>query len=88
MNTEDIVSDLALLDEQMLLADGFDDALIGYVRIFDKQIALYNEETCIELLIKQGMNAEEAITYFEYNVIGSYVGPYTPAFATIYRSVL
>jgi hypothetical protein len=63
-------------DEEILIADGFDDAVIG---IDEKSMRLiYSVEKCIEILMKQGMDMTEAIEYFEYNVSGSYVGEKTP----------
>ncbi len=74
--------------EGVLFADGFDEALIGYVERFSGsegrvQVALYDRRKCIEILTQGGMGLEEAVEYFEFNVIGAYVGEYTPAFATI-----
>lgn len=75
--------ELAEENEGMLFADGFDDALIGTVQVFNKTVALYNRETCIQILNKQGMTWDEAEEYFQYNVVGAYVGENTPAFAWI-----
>lgn len=73
-------------NEEALLADGFEDALIGYVEIFSKLIALYDKEKCIEILmVRDNMSYEDAYEYFEFNVTGSFVGEGTPAFATILR---
>jgi hypothetical protein len=77
---------LAELDENILLADGFDGALIGYVEIFNKTVALYDKDKCLKILMQSGMSYDEAVEYFEYNVTGAYVGEYTPAFATIFSS--
>lgn len=76
--------DLAEIDENILCADGFDEALIGYVeRIGQPAIALYDRDKCIQILIDEGLTEEEALEHFEHNVIGSWVGEYTPAFATL-----
>jgi hypothetical protein len=82
------VSEEEVLDflegEEALLADGFEDALIGYVEIFSNAVALYDRDKCIEILMEgSSMSEEEAIEYFEFNVVGAYVGPKTPAFATL-----
>lgn len=74
--------------EGVLFADGFEEALIGYVERFTSSegrvaVALYDRRKCIEILMQQGLEFEEACEHFEFNVIGAYVGPYTPAFATI-----
>lgn len=64
-------------DEEILVADGFDDAVIG---IDEKQMRLiYSVTRCLEILMtRDGMSLEEAIEYFEFNVSGSYVGEKTP----------
>jgi hypothetical protein len=66
-------------DEQMLFADGFDKAIIGVAHIFNKLIVAYDTKKCIKILMKD-MTHEEAVEYFDFNVIGSYVGEYTPSF--------
>ena len=73
---------LAEFNEDMLFADGFDDALVGYVeRITLPTIACYNKDKCIEILMKD-MTSFEAEEYFYYNVVGAYVGENTPCFLT------
>jgi hypothetical protein len=72
---------LADVDPKAVFADGFEDALIGYARIFNKCIALYDYKKCINILCKQ-MPMEEACEYFEFNVVGAYVGDHTPGFVT------
>ena len=63
-------------DEEILIADGFDDAIIGIdphsVRL------IYSCRKCIEILIEEGMGEYDAMEHFEYNVINSYVGEKTP----------
>jgi len=66
-------------DEQMLFADGFDKAIIGVAHIQNKRIVSYDTKKCIKILMKD-MTQEEAVEYFDFNVLGSYVGEYTPAF--------
>jgi len=46
---------------------------------------LYNQDHCIEILMdRDAMSYEEAVEYFEYNVIGAYMGEKTPMFATLF----
>jgi len=73
-------------DEGALFADGFDDALVGVGQQFNNVIAVYDYERCIEILVNDShdMSDEEAREYFEYNVIGAYVGERTPVFITRY----
>jgi|TARA_Y100000034_G_C6806523_1_gene362200 hypothetical protein len=80
---EDLKELVAEANEEALLADGFDNALIGYVeRAGGPAVALYDKEECIQILMKD-MSEEEAEEYFYYNVVGAYVGENTPMFATI-----
>jgi len=68
--------------EELLLADGFDAALIGTgERCGQPTIAVYDREKCIEVLEKRdGMTQEEANEFFEFNVMGAWVGEQTPIF--------
>jgi hypothetical protein len=65
----------------MLKAEGFDKAIIGVgYRCGQEDIYVYDTEKCVKILMDQGMTEEEAIDYFEYNVVGSWVGEETPIF--------
>lgn len=64
-------------DEQLIIADGFDDAVIG---IDTKQMrVVYSITKCIDILCRQ-MEEDEAVEYFDFNVAGSYVGDRGPIF--------
>ena len=64
-------------DEELMKADGFDDAVIG-IDVNSTRI-IYSVKRCIEILcVRDGMDLDEAIEFFEYNVSGSYHGPKTP----------
>jgi len=65
----------------MLRADGFDEAIIGVGnRCGQLDILAYDVNKCIKILMAQGMTEEEAIDYFEVNVVGSWMGEETPIF--------
>jgi capsule polysaccharide modification protein KpsS len=73
---------VAEVNEDMLFADGFDDALVGYIeRAGMPSIACYDKHKCIEILAKD-MTHEEAVEYFYFNTAGAYVGENTPCFLT------
>jgi hypothetical protein len=75
----------AEVDEEIILADGFDDAFVGYAeRCGMGPVAVYDREKCIEVLVKDLLfgSHEEAEEYFDFNVVGSYVGERTPMFIT------
>ena len=63
-------------DEEILKADGFDDAVIGIDT--DSMRLIYSVQKCIEVLTEEGMDEIDAVEYFEYNVLGAYVGEKTP----------
>jgi hypothetical protein len=70
-------------EEEILYADGFEDAFMGHAEIFNKTIAIYDKAKCLEILVERdGMTEEEAEEYFNFNVIGAYVGENTPGFLT------
>ena len=65
----------------MIFANGFEDALVGYVTKFNQVLACYDYEECVKILIKRdGMTREEAVDYIEFNVTGAWVGDSTPCF--------
>ena len=69
---------------ETLIADGFDEAIIGIGRQFNKQLVIYDEDKCIQILMERdGMTDEEAIEFFEFNVVGAYVGDHTPIYVCI-----
>ena len=72
---------LAELHPELLVADGFDDAIIGVARTFNNLSVAYDTNKCIEILkTRDNMSEDDAIEYFEYNVVGSYMGKHTPSF--------
>lgn len=74
-----------ILDEDALLADGFEEAILGSVYLpAVGRVALYDVDRCLDILVKRdGMTEDEAVEYFEFNVAGAYVGPKTPLFAKV-----
>lgn len=62
-------------DETFLIADGFDDAIIG----FDENSfrLIYSMSKCLDILMED-MSDEDALEHFYYNVSGAYVGEQTP----------
>ena len=65
----------------VLLADGFERAFVGIGMQFNRLIAIYDYDLCIATLVdRDGMDPEEAVEFFEFNVAGAYVGPATPIY--------
>ena len=63
-------------ETEFLIADGFDDAVIGYHQQSERLI--YSIKKCIDILVEEGMHLEDALEHFYYNVEGAYVGEKTP----------
>jgi hypothetical protein len=73
-------------DYEILVADGFDEAFLGVAVQFNTPMAIYDRKKCIEILMRD-MSEDEAYEYFEFNVIGAYVGENTPAFIELFPSI-
>jgi hypothetical protein len=63
-------------EEDLLKADGFDDAIIGLDN--SNMRLIYSKSICIEILMSDGMKEEDALEYFEFNVSSAWVGDMTP----------
>ena len=71
------------LNEEALLADGFEDAFVGIARQFTRVLALYDYDKCLDILMKRDeMDQDTAEEYMEFNVLGAWVGENTPVFIT------
>ena len=66
-------------EEELLKADGFDDAIIG----IDEQTMrlIYSVSKCIEIL-SNDMSRAAAVDYFYFNMEPAYVGEKTPIWCT------
>jgi hypothetical protein len=62
-------------DETFMVADGFNDAIIGVCEA--SMCLIYSVKKSIAILA-QSMPYDDAIDHFYYNVCGSYIGPNTP----------
>ena len=61
--------------EELLIADGFDDAVIGID--YSSKRLIYSITACVKILCRD-MSEEDAVEYFFFNVAGAYVGERTP----------
>lgn len=69
-------------DLPLLFIDGHDNAIVGVARCFNKESVLYDQNIVIDNLMKD-MSYDEALEYFEFNIIGAYVGEHTPTFVNM-----
>lgn len=70
---------IADINSEALFADGFDDAIIGYDAVGFRVV--YDYDKCSDILMKRdGMTKHEAHEFMEFNVVGAFVGDFTPLF--------
>lgn len=76
------IIDLYSDTDDIVFADGFDDAIIG----FDPNLwkVVYSRNKCVEIL-SLDMTEEEAIEYLEYNTFNAYIGEKTPVWAEDFK---
>ncbi len=65
-----------------MLADGLEGAFVGFtIRFgFGQPIACCDYDAVIAQYVRDGMTEEEAVEFFDYNVIGAWVGEGTPCY--------
>jgi len=89
--------------DSILLADGFDGALVGVGTRFIHPVAIYNYDTCVQMLAndylddaeeqkRDGYTDEDALLdaeeYLSHNTIGAHVGENTPIYLRFTTDVL
>ena len=71
-----------LEDNDCLLAEGFEDALVGHTQGANT-VAVYDYDECVSILMKRdNMSCIDAIEFMEFNVVNNYVGDKTPVFVS------
>jgi hypothetical protein len=70
-------------DRGLVLANGFEQAFLGLMsRVGEEDVACYDLEAVLASYQRDGMTRDEAVEFFEVNVLGAWVGPRTPCFLT------
>ena len=64
----------------LLRMDGFDDAILGVVERIGLQTVCYDLNKVIEILMEQGMDEQDAWDWYQFNMLGAWVGEATPVF--------
>ncbi len=73
-------------NEDIILFDGYEDALIGIcIRFGQNPIAIYDVDQCIDILMKDSPDYESADEHFQFNTLGTWAGENTPAFLKRFR---
>ena len=77
----DVQERLTEIDPNIIIFDGLNDAIIGhaYLRQSQTHVAVYDYDKIVEALMEnQGMNRKSAREYADFNIVGAYLGEYTP----------
>ena len=69
--------------DDVMFADGLDDAIIGFEPSLWRVV--YSRTKCIDICIKDGMSEDEAIEYLDFNTFSGYVGEKTPIWVDDYK---
>lgn len=104
MTRDEIVSqieDMGLVDEEIILFDGMENAFLGVAERFEpltremihadgghtikevggthRYFAVYSYSKMVEILVADGSDYDDAVEYLEFNTVGLFAGPTTPA---------
>lgn len=63
-------------EENLLIADGFDEAILGVDE--SSMRVIYSVKKCIKILMEELTGPDGIREYFDFNVRGAYVGEKTP----------
>ena len=67
--------------DDLLFANGYDDAIIGVCNGFDSGRVAYSVSRMIEIAANDlSVDYDEALEWLEYNTFGAYIGSNTPIY--------
>jgi hypothetical protein len=70
-------------DAEVGLFDGMENAFMGVAERFEegghRYFAVYSYQKMVDILVADDMDDTDAIEYLEFNTVGLYAGPGTPA---------
>lgn len=70
-------------DEEMLYPMGHEDAIVGILERFGQQpLIVLDKRKIIATLKRDGMTEDEAEEFFQFNIVGAWMGEGTPGFVT------
>jgi len=64
----------------LMRMDGFDDAILGVVERIGLHAVCYDLNKVISILMEQGMDEQDAWDWYQFNMLGAWVGEATPVF--------
>ena len=63
---------------KMLFMDGLDSAIIGVALVNSNPLVTYSTEKILDNLVDRGMGFDEAREFMMFNILGAYMGEFTP----------
>ena len=79
LNPRQALQDMLVDETQLLFADGYDDAIVGFAERDSVMLVVYDVRKILRLLrVRDGMSRDEAQEFFDFNIAGSWVGEQTP----------
>ena len=82
LNIREELADLWDQDLLFMSEPEYDDAIIGVMeRAGGSPVIAYDTQKILDIL-ERSMSVEEAQEFFEYNILGAYVGDKTPVYIT------
>jgi hypothetical protein len=79
----DLIKELYPNEDFLIMGERFDDKRFDYAIIGvdeNNSRIVYDIDEVINILIMEGMDVDDAIEFYEYNIAGAYVGDKTPVF--------
>lgn len=70
-------------EDDVVLLEGpeFDAAIVGLAERYGQpRIVCYDYDKVLQVLRQQGMSEEEAVEWWDFNIIGAWMGETTPVF--------
>lgn len=65
----------------LLILPGHDNAILGVLERFGGNPAvIYDKEVVLQNLVEDGMSPDEAVEWYEFNMLGAWVGENTPVY--------
>ena len=69
-------------EEKFYIAYGFDDAIIGFDEVGRRLV--YDIDKVINILVIDGMTYDEAVKFYDFEILDAYFGEGTPIFVKNY----
>jgi hypothetical protein len=81
------IDEINEINPDAIIVDGFNEAIIGLAeRINLGPIVAYDVDKMLKIMVERdGMTYEEAMEYFDYNILGAWLGENTPVYIQTYR---